>query len=80
MQAGEHAVTFDTGDTTAELNVPILDDINLELDEAFFAEIIGADSEISSGNKVTKVIILNNDGMYLYLGFAHLLPNTSEMC
>ena len=66
MSAGTHMVTFPEGSQVAELKIPILDDKLLELDEVFFVEIISSDSEVNGGRKITQVVILNNDGMYVY--------------
>ncbi|XP_072027667.1 uncharacterized protein [Amphiura filiformis] len=64
MDTGEHNVTFAIGETTAELVIPIIDDSLIELDENFYVEIIGADSEINQGRKRTVGTILNNDAYF----------------
>ncbi len=64
---GEHEVIFQEGETTAEITIPINDDPLIELNEEFYVEITKADSEINNGRKVTKVVILNDDGECLFM-------------
>ena len=58
-------VIFGPGETTADVNITIVDDNIMEGTEMFSATLTTADSNVMIGDGTATVTILDDDGKYL---------------